>query len=83
MEKITATLKVGTGLAYWRRRHDPPLSAVEVSMALGLSKSTYALIEQGRMFPSLSTVDELTRILGVPPGALFTPEVLEAALTHG
>lgn len=43
---------------------------------LGISKSTMSLIEQGRLLPSTWVVDELVRILGVPPGALFTPEVL-------
>lgn len=75
-----ATLLVGTGLAWWRAKHDPPLLATEVADLLGVSKSTYSLIEQGRLFPTADTVDELTRILGVPAGALFVPEVLELAL---
>jgi len=83
MEKIPLSLKTGTGLAYWRRRHEPPLSATEVALMLNTSKSTYTLIEQGRLLPSRWTVEELTRILGVPPGALFVPEVLELALVYG
>ena len=82
-QEIRSTLKVGTGLAYWRRRHEPPMTAVEVADALGVSKSTFSLIEQGRLLPSRWMVDELTRILGVPPGALFVPEVLELALVYG
>lgn len=83
MAEMPATLKIGTGLAYWRRLHDPPYSAVEVAEMLGLAKSTYALIEQGRLLPSRATVSELVRILGVPPGALFVPEVLEAVIVYG
>lgn len=82
-QTIRSTLKVGTGLAYWRMRHDPPMTAVEVATALGVSKSTYSLIEQGRLLPSRWMVDELTRILGVPPGAMFVPEILELALVYG
>lgn len=74
--KVSATLRVGTGCAYWRQRHDPPLDAVEVAQALNISKSTYSLIEQGRLLPNAWVIDELVRILGVPPGALFIPEVL-------
>lgn len=81
-QEIRSTLKVGTGLAYWRRRHEPPMTAVEVAAALGVSKSTFSLIEQGRLMPSRWMVDELTRILGVPPGALFVPEVLELSLIY-
>jgi transcriptional regulator with XRE-family HTH domain len=68
---------------YWRRRHDPPLQAIEVASLLGMSKSTYSLIEQGRLLPTRRVVDELTRILGVPVGALFVPQVLELVLEYG
>lgn len=49
---------------------------------LGISKSTMSLIEQGRLLPSSWVVDELVRILGVPPGALFTPEVLALVVQY-
>lgn len=75
-----ATLKVGTGLAWWRALHEPPLTQTEVAELLGLRKSTYCLIEQGRLLPTVATVNELCRILGVPAGALFVPEVLDLAL---
>jgi transcriptional regulator with XRE-family HTH domain len=80
---MPVTLKVGTGLPYWRQRHDPPLSAVEVATMLNVSKSTFCLIEQGRLLPSPRMLEELVRVLGVPPGALFVPEVIELVLTYG
>lgn len=81
--QIPASLRVGTGLAYYRQVHDPAYSASEVAQMLGVSKSTYSLIEQGRLLPSREMVSELVRILGVPPGALFVPEVLQLAVVYG
>lgn len=83
MKEPPATLKVGTGLAWWRARHDPPYTQQDVADLLGLSKATYHLIEGGRLMPTASTVDELCRILGVPAGALFVPEVLTLVLQYG
>lgn len=83
MKEPPATLKVGTGLSWFRQMHDPPYTQQDVADLLGLSKATYHLIENGRLLPTEKTVTELVRILGVPPGALFVPEVLALVIQYG
>lgn len=70
-------------MSWWRQRHDPAYTQQDVADLLGLSKATYHLIENGRLLPTARTVDELCRILGVPAGALFVPEVLQLVLQYG
>ena len=60
-----------------RRRLECVLSQAELAERAGTTRGTVARIEAGGYLPRPSTLRRLAEALGVPAGALVTPEELD------
>jgi transcriptional regulator with XRE-family HTH domain len=63
-------MSLGTKIRALRRRRG--LTVQGLATACGLSKGFISQVENGRTSPSLGTLADLARVLGVPPAYLFS-----------
>ena len=77
-EKMTDTPELR--LRELRRERD--LTLRELSEKSGLAINTLSMIETGKTSPSVSTLQQLARALGVPITAFFAPQVSEQSVVH-
>ncbi len=62
MSKAESAKKLGQNLKKWRMKKK--MSQGDISRALGVDRSYISNIENGRMNPTLSTLDKLAKVVG-------------------
>jgi len=72
MTKKTTASHLMNRLAKYRKQKG--LSQTQLAKLIGVAQSTIAMIETGKIMPSLRTALRLSRILGVPVEELFPVE---------
>ena len=78
----TSTSGVDVGQCLRLRRGDRSLSLRALAEQSGVSVNTLCLIENGKVSPSVSTLQRIAQTLQVPITALFESEIPRSTLVH-
>jgi transcriptional regulator with XRE-family HTH domain len=66
---MASSKKLGENLRKWREKKD--MSQVDLATALGVDRAYISNIENGRMNPTLSTLEKIAGALGISTSELL------------
>lgn len=66
---MASSKKLGENLRKWRQKKD--MSQVDLATALGVDRAYISNIENGRMNPTLSTLEKIAGALGISTSELL------------